>query len=214
MLDDLASPDRVSSAITITDPDALVAHTTFAPAPREFHKPTKSGTGAALKLHLRLLPKLVVLEESSFFDREANKQGGLFVELAAQEGHDGRGNATFGWRNQATLVRAKLGMADIQSLLVGQRRYRAGYDVPADLRGRDGQPNVISLFHKFERNTTAGQSKDTSAITYQLDEESGSFRISKSRELNRSIKLSMGEELVFVRYLELALDAFLRVGKR
>lgn len=185
----------------------VLALTEFAPQQHVIHKPTMKGTGQALKIQLRMAPKWVPTADGGFFDKEANKAGGLFLELAPQ-GPMVNGNATFNWKDQSKLIRCKLGMADIIGLLAAIREYRVcRADVPSYLRSKsDPQPNAVSLFHKFAGSSTA--------ITYTFGEESSILRISKSKDLARSISLHVGEELILQRMLDLALTAYLKVGKR
>lgn len=184
-----------------------LALTDFAPQQHVIHKPNMKGTGQALKIQLRLAPKWVATADGGFFDREANKAGGLFIELAPQ-GPKVDNNATFLWQDPAQLIRAKLGMADIIGLLAAIREYRTcRADVPEYLRSKsDPKPNEVSLFHKFGTSSTA--------ITYTFQEASSILRVSKSKDLARSISINLGEELIVQRMLDLALTAYLKVGKR
>lgn len=185
----------------------VMALSAFSPQQHVFHKPNRNGTGQALKIHLRLSPKWVETADGGFFDREANKQGGLFLELAPQGPKVGD-YPTFLWRDAQQVIRAKLGMPDLIGWLVAYREYRLlRADVPLYLQSNtDPKPNQLSLFHKFKSGSTI--------ITYTFDEAQGILRISKGRDHARSIALNLGEELLFARYLELALDAHLKIGKR
>lgn len=170
------------------------------------HKPKKAGGGAAMKIQLRLEP--VWDKDGGFFTKESLKQGGLFLDLAAQnEGTDAGGNPTFNWETGA-LITAKLGIPDMTAILVGIREFRKNRaDIPVYLRPKSGEANVVNLFHK---NPKGG----STIITLTFEDEKSILRISKGPQQFRSIALSMSEELILESYLALALDAFLRVGKR
>lgn len=188
---------------------AVLVGTSFAPQQHVIHKPTLKGTGQALKIQLRLHPKWVEGKDggAGFFDRKANKEGGLFLEIAPQGPKDENGYPTFLWRDADKILRAKLGIPDITGLLVAIREYRhLNRNVPPYLQGKNGQANAVSLFHKFEKGSTI--------ITYTFDEYQSILRISKGKDLARSISLSLSEEKILEHMLEMALDAFLRVGKR
>lgn len=172
-------------------------------APRVIHKPNKAGTGQALKLELRLAPQFVAGEKGGYYDPEANKEGGLFLELAGQ-GPAKNGFATFDWQ---TVLRCKLGVPDLTGLLLAIRNWRQlGYEVPGHLQGKAGKPNTVTLFHKTPTDSTI--------ITYEFGDSSSVLRISKGKDLARSISLSLTEEFLFERYLALSLDAHLKTGKR
>lgn len=186
----------------------VLAQTEFAPQQHVIHKPNMKGTGQALKIQLRLTPKWVQTDDGGFFDREANKNGGLFLELAPQGPKDTNNNPTFLWKDQDKLLRAKLGMADIIGLLAAIRQYRvANMAVPSYLQNKSNpQADQVSLFHKYKQGSTV--------ITYTFGEEQSVLRISKGKDQARSIALNLGEELILERMLNLALTAYLKVGKR
>jgi hypothetical protein len=182
--------------------------TEFSPAPFLVYKPSKSGSGQALKLHLRLSPEWVDGDAGSgYFVRPKNQ--GLFLEIAPQEGKTDKGFPRFGW-NSPGLVRCKLGLVDVSKLLLSIREVRhLGREVPFPYRpgpDREANPFAYTAFHKFGENSTA--------INYTFEQMRSIVRVSKSRDLARSIALDVHEELSFERYLELAHDAFLRVGIR
>lgn len=181
--------------------------TEFSPAPYIIYKPTKQGTGQAMKVHLRLDPEWVVTEGGGYFKRP--KDQGLFVELAPQEGVGEGGFAKFGWASQG-LVRCKWGVVDVTKWLTSYERVRLlGGEVPFGYRpgpDRKETPMVLSSFHKYGAASTA--------INYTFEGSRGILRVSKSKDLARSIVLELHEELGFRAYLELALEAFLRVGIR
>lgn len=187
----------------------VLATTVFSPQQHVIYKPTKAGTGQALKIQLRLEPKWVATAEGGgYFDGTANKDGGLFLEIAPQGAANGDGYPTFLWSATEQLLRCKLGIPDITGLLVALQQYRvARVDVPSYLRDKNnGSPNEVFLFHKFKSGSTI--------ITYRFEEESAILRISKGKDRYRSISLNLGEELIFRTFLEMALEAYLRVGKR
>lgn len=169
------------------------------------HKPTKAGTGQALKIQLRLEP---VWMDEGYYDPAANKEGGLFLDLAKQGPPNEAGYPTFLWQDQKTLIRAKLGITDISTLLASINRVRnLGMPVPTYAQNKSRPDGAsVSLFHKFKNGSTV--------VSYTFQDESAIIRISKSKDLARSISLTLGEEVIFQRYLSLALDAYITVGKR
>lgn len=185
-----------------------LALTEFAPQQHVIHKPNMKGTGQALKIQLRLAPKWVETADGGFFDKAANKDGGLFLEVVPQGPKDANNNPTFLWKETDKVIRAKLGMADIIGLLAAMREYRiCRADVPAYLQNKSNpQPNQVSLFHKYKQGSTV--------ISYTFEDSQSILRISKGKDLARSISLTLGEELIFQRLLDLALTAYLKVGKR
>jgi hypothetical protein len=181
--------------------------TEFMPAPYLIYKPNKQGSGQAMKVHLRLDPTWVTTDSGGYFQRP--KDQGLFVEIAPQEGKSADGFATFGW-NSPGLVRCKWGMVDVTKWLTSSREVRSnGSEVPFAFRpgpDRTASPLTLSSFHKYGAHSTA--------IAYTFEPTRGILRISKSKDLARSIALDLHEELGFEAYLQLALNAFVRVGIR
>jgi hypothetical protein len=180
------------------------------PQPVRVYKPRQGGGGAALKLQLRLEPTIKRSDSGAEFIDEVD--GGLFVELAAQEGEVRSGAKqfpAFGWASPS-LVRAKLGMPDITGLLVAFREVRLrGRPVPVSLQPKQASEKSaqqVGMFHKFGQSSTA--------LTYTFEPDGSSLYVSKSKDLRRSITLSLSEELLVESYLRLALDAFVRVGQR
>jgi hypothetical protein len=184
-------------------------NTEFEPQHHVIHKPNMKGSGQALKIQLRLAPKWVATNDQGdgYFDAAANKQGGLFLEIAPQ-GPKVNDNPTFLWKDESQLIRCKLGIPDISGLLAAMREYRVGRaDVPAYLQDRKNpQPNQVSLFHKNKTGSTI--------IQYTLEEQQSILRISKGKDQARSIALTPGEEIIFQALLEQALRVYLKVGKR
>ena len=183
--------------------------TEFEPQHHVIHKPNMKGAGVALKLQLRLAPKWVPTEGGKgYFDAAANKQGGLFLELAPQGPKDGKGNPTFLWKDEDKLIRCKLGIPDITGLLAAIREFRiARAAVPAYLQDRKNpQENVVSLFHKNKVGSTI--------ISYTMEDQQSILRISKGKDQARSIALTLGEEIILQTMLEQALRVYLKVGKR
>lgn len=177
-------------------------------SPRVFHKPTAAGTGKALKVELRLNPKWIKTEAGpAYFDKESVRGGGLYLELTPQIGKDASGNAKFAWTDEKKLIRVKLGVPDLSALLVSIRAVRIlGHEVPKTHRNKAGDPYTVSLFHKTPTTTTG--------ITYTFVDDKSTLYVSRSKDHAHSIQLTLAEELVLQRYLELALDAYLQTGKR
>lgn len=179
--------------------------TTLRPEPIVFYKP-KKGSGLAAKFNLRLKP-VYESKEAEGPEYLTEVEGGLFVDLVA-EGPEKGGFPTFKWTDSASLVTAKLGLPDVSGLLAALRDFRGrGLEVPTYLRGKDGKPNVVSMFHKHEVAGTTG-------ISYTFQDESSVLRVSKSKDKYASISLTLGEEVILEQFLRLALDAFIRVGMR
>jgi hypothetical protein len=182
-------------------------HTEFTPAPYLIYKPTKQGTGQAMKVHLRLNPNWVATDAGGYFERP--KDQGLFVEIAPQEGKGEEGFAKFGWSSPG-LVRCKFGMVDVTKWLTSYREVRElNAEVPFGYRpgpDRNAAPMTLTSFHKYGPHSTA--------INYTFEPTRGILRISKSKDLARSIVLELHEELGMQAYLALALAAFVRVGIR
>jgi hypothetical protein len=180
--------------------------TEFTPAPLLIYKPQKNGNGQALKAHLRLNPTWVATDNGGYFERP--KDQGLFVEVVPQEGVEGK-YAKFGW-NSPGLVRTKWGLVDVSKWIASYREVRLlGGEVPFAFRpgpDRNAQPTQLGTFHKYGDKSTI--------ITYTFEPTRGILRLSKSKDLARSITLELNEEVAFHAYLELTLDAFLRVGIR
>ena len=177
--------------------------TAWTPQPYLVYKPTKKGSGSALRLQLRLEPEWQ--EEETYVRPLVKGNGGCFLELAAQTGFSD-GNASFGWGDDS-LVRAKLGLQDVMKLLTAIREVRvAGHEVPPALRGKSGDEWMVELFHQFNGSTTI--------ISMKFEADRSFVRIGKSKDHHRSIALDMHEERGFERYLELTLEGFLRVGVR
>jgi hypothetical protein len=171
------------------------------PEPVKVHKPQKNGHGTALKFDIRLVPVYATTAKGTEFISKV--EGGVFLDLAAQAGMT-NGNATFDWN---TTITAKLGVNDLSALLLGLRYVRVRHDpIPEELRTKgDTAGTTVGLFHKFDNASTA------ISLTFAKD---GSFlRVSKSKELNRTIKLSLVEEFQLERAMLRALDLLQTVGK-
>lgn len=191
---------------TATAPGAPSTAFNDRPEPVKFYKPRPDGSGGALSVQYRVT---VELDPERGFVRQVD--GGVFLELVSQ-GPMKNGNSTFNWQGPDR-VAAKLGMADLQALLVSMREVRvAGRTVPKYLQSRK-TPNdyEVSLFHQF---TGAGGTKSTTSISYTFSADGGGLRAAKSRDLWRAVSLTLGEEFALERYLLAALDAFQRVGLR
>lgn len=176
------------------------------PEPLVFFKPKKSGDGLAAKFNLRLKPAWKERDGKEWLDEV---EGGLFVDLVAQGPQNAAGFPTFKWDDKASLVTAKLGMKDAASLRVAIRDVRVrGVEVPNYLRGKDkAKADLVSIFHQHESSGTSG-------ITYQLGPESSFLAVSKSKDLRRSVSLTLDEELALDAYLEGAIRAFILLGVR
>ena len=168
-------------------------------APVYIYKPRADGSGAALKLQLRLKP---TLNEKGYIH---TVDGGLYLELAAQTGKGEDGYARFGWQDNLKLT-AKLGVPDISAILLGLRYVRhLDKKLPDAIRAKGDQEGTsLGLFHRFGEATTA--------IDVKFAADGSFLRISKSKTWYRSIKLTLTEELVIEAYLQQALQAFLAVG--
>ena len=178
--------------------------TEWTPQPLLVYKPRKSGDGVAMRVQLRLEPEW---EQGDGFARPVIKgNGGLFLELAEQQGTGEGGFAKFGW-SDPNIVRVKLGLPDVSKILASLEQVRlAGQELPASFRGKDQDPFTLSLFHKFGDQSTA--------ITLKLEADRSFLRVSKAKDWNRAISLEVHEELQLRAYLGLALTGFLRVGLR
>lgn len=173
------------------------------PEPMYVYKPRKDGSGTALRADLRLS---VTFGDKGFV---SEAEGGLYLELAAQEGKTDGGFAKFGWGNDETIIRTKLGMPDVINLLLAFRQVRhLGGEVPDAIRPKSHKEatHSVELFHKF--------GKDTTIISLEFKDGGSYLRLSRSKELTRSVSLSLAEEVQLETYLQMALEAFLRVGMR
>lgn len=187
----------------------LLAGTEWTPEPLLVYKPRQNGQGVAMRVQLRLEPEWEVGE--NYVKPLVKGNGGLFMELAQQEGTGEGGFAKFGWGSDS-LIRVKLGLPDVSKIIASIDRVRlAGQELPTSFRGKAGpdgvkDPFVLSLFHKFGDAGTA--------ITMAFEDERSIIRISKSRDWAASIVLEIHEELQLRTYLALAMEGFLRVGVR
>jgi hypothetical protein len=170
---------------------------TLRPEPLAIYKAKKAGGGVAAKFNLRIQAQWP--EEGDYVE---SVEGGLFVDLVPQAETKGV-NATFDWKSPIT---AKLGLTDVSALLVAYREVRGRLgDVPGYLQAKQNpQANTVSLFHKNE--------KGSSVITYAFGSESSILRISTGADSFRSIAFSLSEELLVMKYLDLALEQLLRFG--
>lgn len=203
------APAKISSAEIFARLDAIREQVTaivrtsqlalFSPEAMYVYKPRQDGSGAALKLDLRLTPSF---NEKGFVHKV---DGGLYLELAAQTGKGDDGYARFGWQEDSRLT-AKLGVPDISAILLALRTVRVvGKKIPEGIRAKtDTEGTTVGLFHRFD--------KDTTAIDVKFAADGSFIRISKSKEWYRSIKLTLSEELVVEAYLQKALQAFLAAG--
>lgn len=176
----------------------------WTPQPLLVYKPTKAGSGTAMRVQLRLEPEW---EEGEGYVRPVIKgNGGLFLELAEQQGTGEGGFAKFGWADQS-LIRVKLGLPDVSKVITSIDQVRlAGQELPASFRGKDQDPFTLSLFHKFGDQSTA--------ISLKLEQDRSFLRVSKAKDWSRSITLELHEELQLRTYLAMSMEGFLRVGLR
>lgn len=186
------------------------------PEPMYVYKPRPDGSGTALKANLRLVPEFATADDGKEFVR--NVDGGLFLELVPQIGktQDGK-HATFGWTDPRA-IRVKVGLADQLALLTAMREVRSrGKAVPAMLRPKlrtdnpseedlKRQATTVALFHRFGGSSTA--------INYQFSVDSSTLSVSKSADLRRQVTFTLMDEVMFERYLQLGLDAYVRWGAR
>lgn len=217
-----APTQRLSSAELLTRLDVLeaMAYLRYRPSPLLIYKPSERepAKGTALKVELRAIPSF---SESGYLTK-SETPGGLFLDLAAYTHTDDNDNARFNWNrdeHQGTpqqLITAKLGIPDLQRLLLGYQYMRLGSGIlPSSLRAMrrvdgkwvpDPDGHTIGLTHKFNEATTI--------IDWQFSDRGSWFAVSKSRELRRSVSLTLEEELTFTTYLRMALERILETGLR
>ena len=204
----MAEENRVSASAIMKRLEEI-AEGTLNLTPRNWlvYKPNSKTTGVAMK---------VLYRYSRAVDDKGNTlpywSGGCFLELVAQKPSPDE-NARFDWKNElGGNVTIKLGLPDLSAFLLAYQEYRvAGRPIPTSIRpivknGTKWEPceadNQLGLVHKFEEGTTF--------IKWTLSDDNRSMlEVAKSKELRRSISLTRTEELQFMRYLELAMDALL-----
>lgn len=186
--------------------------------PLTIHKPNASGSGSAGKFNVRLVEEYGVADGKRYWKKT---KGGLFVDLAKQGPQNPQGDATFGWRQEQGLITAKLGLPDLSALLVGYRAVRElGKQVPVELRpqvresdddtARQRKALTVSMFHKAQ-----GRAGGTStAITYEFTANGGTLRVSKSKELARTLNVSLAEEYRLFKFFDSGLGALMKLGAR
>lgn len=202
-------------------------HLDWNPEALVFHKP-RGGNGNAAKFQLRVKANLTTSDAGSLFIDKKTLKGGLFVDIAAEDGfieRDGKKYAKFAWEEDAGAKRvtAKLCRPDISGLLVSLREMRHN-----PLRWVDGKivPNVVPFFHQPKNEPDAAKAGRTfnafhkfgktinTAITYVFEPQGGILAISKSKEVRRSIAISLSEEVMLERFLQNALDVYVATGLR
>lgn len=187
--------DKVSSSELFRRFDAIdrVQALQFSPMAMYVYKPNREGTGSALKVQLRLTPAF----NDKGYVSPKDVTGGLFVELAKQDGTGEAGFAKFGW-DDAIVV--KLGLPDIGAFLLGLRSRVTGKPIPQEFRDKKDEVGVtVSRFHK---------TKDSNAVIGMKFEPAGSFfGISKPGGIKGSIKLNLAEEIELESYLRMAMQA-------
>lgn len=186
----------------------------FNVAPYLLYKPSfkDAAKGSAAKVHCSLRPEFA----EGYLTK--NVKGGVFLEIAKQEGKDANGNVSFGWtvsgESDPDKVVTKLGLVDLQTMLFAFKTVRdQGKELPEFYRPKRPSeamakyaPFTVELFHKF---------KDTTTIINLSITDRGSFlSVSKGAGLRRNISISLSEEMAFRRYLEHCLWACLIVGER
>lgn len=201
-------------------------HLDWNPEPLVFHKP-RGGNGNAVKFNLRVKAKLAGTDNGGVFIDKDSLDGGLFVDIAGEDGKisvGGRDFPKFAWEGgKEKRVTAKLCRPDISGLLVAIRemrhnplRWHEGKIVPnivPFMFQPKGEPNmekagrIFSAFHKF------GATINT-AINYSFEPQQSILGISKSKDVRRSIVLSLNEELMLERFLQNALDIYVATGLR
>ena len=200
-------PPKVSSAAIFERFDQIQGRldqlltNLYRPQPLTVYKPKGDTEGAALKLQLRLVPTYAGAEYPE------SVSGGLFVELVGQTGKDPAGFTKFGWQEDDKIT-AKLGLPDISAMLAAYRNVRLrGKPTPENTRTKGDTDGVtVSMFHRFDT--------DTAVLEWRLDATGSFFRISKSKDWNRSIRLSLQEEVQLETYLQRALSALQSLGCR
>ena len=186
----------------------------FSAAPYLLYKPSfkDESKGAAAKVHCSLRPEF----SDGYLTKDV--KGGVFLEIAPQNGKDANGNPAFAWSvpgdPDPERIVTKLGLVDLQTMLFAYKTVRdEGKEIPEFFRPKRPSeamakynPVSIEMFHKF---------KDSSTIIGMTITERGTFlSISKGKDLRRNISISLTEEMSFRKYLEHCLWACLIVGER
>lgn len=215
----MTAPTRVSSAELMERFDKLehLLNLRYRPAPFLIYKPNdrEPTKGVAMKVEYRAHPKFS--DHGYLIPQPAKERGGLFMDLSQQSGRDSNDNPTFGWdRDQHDLITIKFGLPDLMAMLYANTRIRVtGKTLPESLRPSrkaDGKwvPEqtglILGLTHKFDDSTTF--------IEWSFSERGSLIFASKSKELRRTVSLTLQEEIGFVAYLRRALDVFLETGIR
>jgi hypothetical protein len=213
--------ERVSSSEIMRQFTLLQAHANLRlnPEPWLCYKPHPRDTakGVAARLQCRATIELAETD-AGVFRRLNRKSSGLFLDLAPQKSAtDANGNAQFHWEAEGPRLTSTLGLPDIQAFLLGYQCMRLQRRlVPEAVRPKvkgetgyvpDPKGTAVGTLHKFN---------DQVSILDWTFAENGSFlRIAKpAAKAQRSIALTLAEELSFVAYLELALTIYLEVGMR
>lgn len=194
----------------------------YNPAPYLIYKPNSDVTkGSAMKMQYKIQP---TFSEVGHFLGPGDKSG-MFIDLSAQTGVDENGNAKFNWDRETltgtpqALITAKIGIQDIQALLLGiEHKRNRQLEVPPSIRpqvkdsnsgkwGPEAAGNAIGLVHKFN--------KDTTFIEMRLMDRGSFLTISRlSTKLKRFTSLTLTEEVGFAVYLRQALSVLFEVGLR
>lgn len=223
------APQRISSAELLERLDTLthLAYLRYRPAPLLVYKPNDrdNSKGTALKVEYRVWPYFTDQGYLRAAVEENNEsEGGMFMDFSAQIGTSAKGYAEFNWKRTEhvgtpqTLITTKIGIADIQALLLGYNCKRIrNIPTPPSIRsvtkGSDGkwgpeaEGNTVGLTHKFADRT--------SIIEWSFTDRGSFLKIAKLPEqVRRSVPLSLAEELSFVTYLQQGLAVLLEVGLR
>lgn len=162
--------------------------------------------GSAGKWKFSLGP---VINEKGYIEKV---NGGFFVDIAPQVKSDGQ-FAKFDWNEKIT---AKLGLPDISAMLLALRLVRNGQPIPTNLRPLvkvDGKwtpiedATQLQLIHK----SNFKDEDKTTIIGWRFSDRGSLFNI-KQKAGQRTISLTLTEEVQLEAYLKLALDAFLITG--
>lgn len=187
------------------------------PGPLLVYKPNPrdASKGRAMKLELSIRPEFKQVNDTKYVE---GIKGGLFLQIAQQMGPDDKGNPSFDWKSESNpKFLMKLGLADVEAILLGMESFRRDGVVPEGVRpivrnketekwGPTAEVNKVGLVHKFD--------DDTTRLEMQFHPTRGCFLgiLKKSEAI--SISLSLQNEISFRRYLYRAMDAFHDVNLR
>ncbi len=177
------------------------------PESLKVYKPTRSGSGAAIKFDLRLVPKWGKPKskpgDGPTIPFVESVGGGMFMELARQVGEKD-GHAVFGWQKPDQVIVVKLGLPDLSAILCG---IECRWSKRALVNPKKNTNDTVGLFHQ----TPGGGTK---AIDYKLVGDGAIIRVSQGKGDYISIKLSLAEELQMRVYFEHAMKMLMLTGMR